>query len=484
VSRPGAPLSVREAWELTYRLRADRDVLFGGGDLPGARDDYQWSLKQVHAMAAWALPPDPGGATRGAGVKVGHPDTGYTHHPDIWPAAPTPQPILVAEGHNFIDGEDANDPTDALDDGFLKNPGHGTGTSSVIVGVPGAGLPPAPPWATGVAPDARIVPLRTSTSVVLWSMENLIKAIHYAVDHGCHLISISMGGLGGDALHESVRYAVGQDVIVLAAAGNDVGFVVWPAAYDEVLAVAATNVLRQPWIGSSKGPAVDFSAPGESVWRATAKKNNGGPAYEVSMGDGTSFAVATAAGICALWLAHHGGREALREKYGQGNVAAVFKELVLQHGCETDEGWDSDNYGVGIIGAVKVLQAAMPLSAPARGMRAARSTLISDDVGGVETFVHLFPELSRGEVRAALARTLRVTDNQLAGALRSTGHELAFHLAAHDGLRAAFTTAARPSNGDHARAFAAGAPLDPYESIRQRLSNHGASRRLLGGGLP
>lgn len=55
---------------------------------------------------------------------------------------------------------------------------------------------------------------------------------------------------------------------MLAAAGNCVGVVVYPARYEEVIAVAGINKADQPWKGTCRGEAVDISAPGEFVLRA------------------------------------------------------------------------------------------------------------------------------------------------------------------------------------------------------------------------
>lgn len=103
-----------------------------------------------------------------------------------------------------------------------------------------------------------------------------------------------MGGLWSWRLHEAVRFAQKRGVIVLAAAGNCVRFVFWPAAYSEVIAVAACNVLKQPWHGSSRGGAVDVTAPGELVWHADASN------LQTRQSSGTSFAVATTAGLARL----------------------------------------------------------------------------------------------------------------------------------------------------------------------------------------
>ena len=72
--------------------------------------------------------PRPGGAAAGAGILVGHIDTGYTHHDEIYPDA-----LDLTIDRDILDGDD-----DALDPLIkrwwfpLDNPGHGTGTSCVI----------------------------------------------------------------------------------------------------------------------------------------------------------------------------------------------------------------------------------------------------------------------------------------------------------------------------------------------------------------
>ena len=72
-----------------------------------------------------------------------------------------------------------------------------------------------------------------------------------------------------------MRRAVAADVIVLAAAGNCVRTVVWPARYVECIAVAGTNAADGMWRGSCRGSAVDISAPG-------TERAQGGPTAAAS----------------------------------------------------------------------------------------------------------------------------------------------------------------------------------------------------------
>jgi len=90
--------------------------------------DKRWSVKNVNATQAWRLKPKSGGTARGAGIRIGHIDTGYTEHPEIFPAA-----MDLTIDRDVLDGDDdAKDPLIKRWWFPLDNPGHGTGTSCVI----------------------------------------------------------------------------------------------------------------------------------------------------------------------------------------------------------------------------------------------------------------------------------------------------------------------------------------------------------------
>src|SRR4029079_17396095 len=132
------------------------------------------------------------------------------------------------------------------------------------------------------------------------------RAIDWAIQEGAQVVTMSLGGIPASALHRAIKRAVEADLIVLAAAGNCVRVVVWPARYDECIAVAATNSAEQPWPGTSRGAPVDISAPGQNVYRAVVPPGGATDADTVAQGQGTSFAVALTAGVAAMWVAHHG----------------------------------------------------------------------------------------------------------------------------------------------------------------------------------
>src|SRR4029450_5320445 len=74
-------------------------------------------------------------------------------------------------------------------------------------------------------------------------------AIEHATRVECDVITMSLGGPPSLAGHAAVRNAVAKGGIVLAAAGNCVRIVVYPARYDAVIAVAGGNVAGEPGRG-------------------------------------------------------------------------------------------------------------------------------------------------------------------------------------------------------------------------------------------
>jgi serine protease len=484
-------LSPGAAWDITYAVRDQPEVvsaepLFrysvadqlppprrrasGGGDAhhPKTAGAYEWSLEKSNVIAAWKLFGD---RVPGAGATVGHPDTGYTPHPEL----SDPARLLVNQGFDFED-DDPN-PLDDLDDELLEHPGHGTGTGSVIASNRGAAVGNnAPAFVSGAAPGASLIPIRTTTSVILLSMRGLRRAIDHATTRGAHVISISLGGpWPSGTLRRALDDAVRAGVIVVAAAGNQVRLVVFPAAFEAAIAVAASTITDEPWSGSSRGDAVDITAPGASVWRAQVRRDSSGRLmYDVERGSGTSFATATTAGVAALWVSYHGW-STLARRYGAENIARVFKTL-LQSTCRTPAGWDTENYGPGIIDAAALLSAPLPATPPARKLRDARRPAVAMDATGIESLVHLMPEASRTAIERAIAELLDVDERALPRALQGVGDELAFQLAMHPALLATVQRRARAPRA------AAGPVVQRQVLALGRREVSGRLRATIGGG--
>jgi hypothetical protein len=398
-----------------YDIEAGDPTVEGSGaqtvHLPGT-ENAAWARQNMRVPEAWTRSP-----ARGAGVSVAQPDTGFTQDPELKPG------LDLNRQRDLLDND--NDATDPLTKRWWwrDNPGHGTRTASVVMSREAGSV-------TGTAPAADLVPLRTIHSVVLVYDGDVARAVEYARQQGCHVITMSLGGVGfSGALRAAIDAAIDDGLLVLAAAGNQVGFVVSPANYDEVVAVAATNIQDKPWVGSSHGPKVDVSAPGESVHAAHAKKGPNGPEYWVDRSFGTSYAVAQTAGVAALWLAHH-GRDNLIAQYGKANLQAVFADLVRTT-ARRPAGWDSSEYGAGIVNADALLAQALPAIVPPLASA-------SGSLTAAERLAPYMPDQSSDTAAAALDALLPGPDldrDLYAG-------ELAYHLSQDPHVRAAFSAIA------------------------------------------
>jgi serine protease len=300
--------------------------------------DALWSVKAVRADRAWAL------GAKGQGVLIGQPDTGVADHSEI------ANGLDLSKGIDLIKG--SGPPVDPLT-AKGGNPGHGTATSSVAVSR-SAGV------ICGTAPDATLVPLRCVESVILLGGAAVAAAIDHARAQGCHVVTMSLGGpLEFPALRRAIERAVDAGMIVLAAAGNCVGIVVYPAWDANVIAVAGTNQHGQRWTGSSHGAAVDIAAPGEHVWVARRSRPTDPNHTEVVPSEGTSFAVATTAGVVALWLSHHGVANVRAAAAARGvNVQALCR-AALRQSARRPDGWPN-GLGAGIVDAEALI--ALPLA--------------------------------------------------------------------------------------------------------------------------
>jgi len=417
IEHPDAILSVREAWELAHKLEDHSAIDLAepsiewvpapaeiGGAVPNVASvasfgDSQplacstsktWTTdKVIHITTAWALSPTQ--RQKGAGVKIGHLDSGLTAHQHL-PLENNPH-ILLSQGGNIYDpkhkvvGDRPLDPMDSGIDDFLRTQfidqdGHGTGTLSVLICQSGP--------VRGTAPLAKVVPFRISPTVVNWNTSRITEGIRRAHAAGCDVITMSMGGPEprSKELRRVIQRAVEDGVIICTAAANVIGsndvtpIVVWPAAYDEVIAVAGSNCQNKVWSGSSRGPEVNITAPAESVWRNSASRGalpgTGIIGSDIGQGDGTSYATPATAGVAACWLAHHGGRAALTAHYGQAKyVPLAFAHLLRTIGFDRPVDWNTRLMGPGILNAVKLISAALPAKAALTGWPVKEHTLSS-----------------------------------------------------------------------------------------------------------
>lgn len=92
--------------------------------------------------------------------------------------------------------------------------------------------------------------------------------IIHATDCGANIISLSLGTYyDSELVHEAVRYAYDAGVLVVAAAGNEAtNTELYPAGYDEVIAVAATDQYDNTAYWSNYGEWIELAAPGVDIY--------------------------------------------------------------------------------------------------------------------------------------------------------------------------------------------------------------------------
>lgn len=133
------------------------------------------------------------------------------------------------------------------DDDPMDDYGHGTRCAGIIAAIINNGI--------GIAGTAQvqIMPLKVLNSVGFGNPMQAAHAIFYAVKMGANIISMSLGWYEDShlpELHDAIKYAYDVGVLLVAAAGNEnTNERFYPAAWDEVIAVTATdqNDSRAVW---------------------------------------------------------------------------------------------------------------------------------------------------------------------------------------------------------------------------------------------
>ncbi|WP_461032660.1 S8 family serine peptidase, partial [Streptomyces mayteni] len=173
--------------------------------------------------------------------------------------------------------------------------GHGTAVAGLIAARRAAG-----DRMTGVAPAATVYPVRLDGAVEQVPPETIAAAIDDAVAEGVGVLNLSLGRPVDDPpVRDAVARAVASDVVVVAAAGNEgdqgpAGGLMYPAAYEGVLAVGAVTDEGQPMESSNTGDWIDLAAYGDALTVVAPE----GTGYRVESGN--SFAAAQVSGVAAL----------------------------------------------------------------------------------------------------------------------------------------------------------------------------------------
>ncbi len=234
--------------------------------------EQQWGLANINAPGAWDLarisPVSAAIAILDTGINYNHPDLRRKIiHQANFSSSPTVEDIH----------------------------GHGTHVAGIAAAVTNNG--------NGIAGvsynSSALMNIKVLGDDGGGTNSNVAEGIIYAANIGAHVINMSFGsGVSNETIRAAVTYAYNRGVLLVAAAGNSSSTAEhFPAAYQQVLAVAATNQSNELASFSNFGSWVDIAAPGQDI----LSTYTGDTPYRVA--SGTSQATPFISGLAGLMKA-------------------------------------------------------------------------------------------------------------------------------------------------------------------------------------
>jgi thermitase len=271
------------------------------------RFDDQWGLKRTAFPGAWT-------DASGTGARIAVVDSGIDeNHPDLG--------IKVVAQKNYVaDGAGIRDLFD-----------HGTHVAGIVAALTSNGKGVA-----GGCPDCKLLIARVLDARGDTTASRLVQGIDWSVDNRADVINLSLAGPDNPAVEEAANNARANGTVVVAAAGNlGTTTPLYPAAYEKVIAVSATNendgLANFSSRGSSANPWVDLAAPGTNILSTGA-----GGGYQEA--DGTSEAAPFVSALAGLLAS-------------EGKTASEIRQRMQSTAADLGPAGDDPNFGHGRINA-------------------------------------------------------------------------------------------------------------------------------------
>lgn len=268
---------------------------------PNDLNSNQWNLTKINADQAWD-------ETTGNNILVALVDDAVqTSHPDlsanIWT---NPNEIagngIDDDGNGYID--DING-WDAADNDNDPNPpgsaspsyfSHGTHCAGIIAAHTDNGV-----GISSIGFNTTIIPVKIAANATSM-LSGAYAGVDYALASGAKIISMSWGGGGYSITYQNLfNYANSIGVTCIAAAGNsNTSTPMYPASYNHVISVGASDPNDIKASFSNFGSTIDVMAPGTGIYSTVPNSTYG-------FKSGTSMACPLVSGLAALMLAKSPG---------------------------------------------------------------------------------------------------------------------------------------------------------------------------------
>jgi thermitase len=254
--------------------------------------DMQWALNYINIASLWQT--DGGG-----GVIVAVLDTG------------------VDSDHEDLSGQVVGAVNFSASEGTEDIHGHGTHIAGIIAANSDNGQGVA-----GIAPGSRLLNVKVADDNGYCQSSAVAEGIIWAVDNGALVINLSLElKEPTPELEAAVDYAWSRGAIVIAAAGNEgTQTPVYPALYENVIAVAATSQNDTLAPLSNYGQWVNIAAPGNEIYSTL-------PGDKYGFKTGTSFATAHVSGLAAILF------NTVSDSNGDGRLNDEVR-AALETGCQ------------------------------------------------------------------------------------------------------------------------------------------------------